>query len=65
MELAEIIEDGVFLGGERRTVLSENEIASVILAVKSSSYDEYVLRCEIAGIKSLCLREMFETRAPF
>ena len=40
MELAETIEDGVFLGGERRTVLSENDVASVILVVKSSSYDE-------------------------
>ena len=40
MESAEIIEDGVFLGGKRRTVLSENDVASVILAAKSSSYDE-------------------------
>ena len=40
MESAEIIEDGVFLGGKRHTVLSENEVASVILAAKSSSYDE-------------------------
>ena len=61
MESAEIIEDGVFLGGERRTVLSENDVASVILAAKSSSYDEYVLRCEVAGVKPLCSREMFET----
>lgn len=61
MELAEIIEDGVFLGGERRTALSENDVASVILAAKSSSYDEYVLRCEIVGVKSLYSREMLET----
>ena len=60
MESAEIT-DGIFLGGERRTVLSENEVVSVILAAKSASYDEYVLRCEIAGVKPLCLREMFET----
>lgn len=61
MESAEIIEDGVFLGGKRHTVLSENEVASVILAAKLSSYDEYVLRCEVAGVKPLCSREMFET----
>lgn len=60
MESAEIT-DGIFLGGERRTVLNENEVASVILAAKSSSYDEYVLRCEVAGVKPLCSREMFET----
>ena len=60
MESAEIT-DGIFLGGERRTVLSENEVESVILAAKSSSYDEYVLRCEIAGVKPLCSHEMFET----
>ena len=61
MESAEIIEDGVFLGGKRRTVLSENYVTSVILAAESASYDEYVLRCEVAGIKPLCSREMFET----
>ena len=60
MELAEIT-DGIFLGGERRTVLSENEVVSVILAVKSTSYDEYVLRCEVASVKPLCSRETFET----
>lgn len=60
MESAEIT-DGIFLGGERRTVLSENEVVSVILEAKSTSYDEYVLRCEVAGVKPLCLREMFET----
>ena len=60
MESAEIT-DGIFLGGERRTVLNENEVASVILAAKSSSYDEYVLRCKVAGVKPLCSREMFET----
>lgn len=61
MESVEIIEDGVFLGGKRRTVLSENDVASVILAAKSLSYDEYVLRCDVAGVKPLCSREMFET----
>ena len=61
MESAEIIEDGVFLGGERRTVLNEKEVASVILAAKSSSYDEYVLRCKIAGVKPLYSHETFET----
>ena len=60
MESAEIT-DGIFLGGERRIVLSENEVASVILAAESASYDEYVLRCEAAGVKPLCSREMFET----
>ena len=60
MESAEIT-DGIFLGGERRIVLSENEVASVILAAESASYDEYVLRCEIAGVKPLCSRETFET----
>lgn len=60
MESAEIT-DGIFLGGERRTVLSENEVVSVILAAKSMSYDEYVLRCEVVGVKPLCSREMFET----
>lgn len=61
MESAEIIEDGVFLGGKRHTVLSENEVVSVIFAAKSTSYDEYVLLCEVAGVKPLCSREMFET----
>ena len=65
MESAEIIEDGVFLGGKHRTVLSENEVAFVILAAESASYDEYVLRCEVADVKPLCLREMFETRVSF
>lgn len=60
MESAEIT-DGIFLGGERRIVLSENEVASVILAAESASYDEYVLRCEVAGVKPLCSRETFET----
>ena len=60
MESAEIT-DGIFLGGERRTVLNENEVASVILAAKSASYDEYVLRCEVTGVKPLCSRETFET----
>ena len=60
MESAEIT-DGIFLGGERRIVLSENEVASVILAAESVSYDEYVLRCEVAGVKPLCSRETFET----
>lgn len=60
MELAEIT-DGIFLGGERRIVLSENEVASVILAAESVSYDEYVLRCEVAGVKPLCSRETFDT----
>lgn len=60
MESAEIT-DGIFLGGERRIVLSENEVASVILAAESASYDEYVLRCEVASVKPLCSRETFET----
>ena len=60
MESAEIT-DGIFLGGERRIVVSENEVASVILAAESASYDEYVLRCEVAGVKPLCSRETFET----
>lgn len=60
MESAEIT-DGIFLGGERRIVLSGNEVASVILAAESASYDEYVLRCEVAGVKPLCSRETFET----
>lgn len=60
MESAEIT-DGIFLGGERRIVLSENEVASVILAAESVSYDEYVLRCEVAGVKPLCSRETFDT----
>ena len=60
MESAEIT-DGIFLGGERRIVLSENDVASVILAAESASYDEYVLRCEVAGVKPLCSRETFET----
>lgn len=60
MESAEVT-DGIFLGGERRIVLSENEVASVILAAESASYDEYVLRCEVAGVKPLCSRETFET----
>lgn len=60
MESAEIT-DGIFLGGERRIVLSENEVASVILAAESASYDEYVLRCEVAGVKPLCSRETFDT----
>lgn len=59
MESAEIT-DGIFLGGERRIVLSENEVASVILAAESASYDEYVLRCEVAGVKQLYSRETFE-----
>lgn len=60
MESAEIT-DGIFLGGERRIILSENEVASVILAAESVSYDEYVLRCEVAGVKPLCSRETFDT----
>lgn len=60
MESAEIT-DGIFLGGEHRIVLSENEVASVILAAESVSYDEYVLRCEVAGVKPLCSRETFDT----
>lgn len=60
MESAEIT-DGIFLGGECRIVVSENEVASVILAAESASYDEYVLRCEVAGVKPLCSRETFET----
>jgi len=59
MEPMEITDD-IFRGGARRIAFSEDEGVSVILAVESASYDEYVLRCEIAGVKSLGTREEFE-----
>lgn len=58
MEPAEIIDD-VFRPA-RGIALSEDEAAAVVLAVESASYDEYALRCEVAGVKPLCPREMFE-----
>lgn len=58
MEPAEIIDDVFY--PVRGIVFSEDEAMSVILAVESASYDEYVLRCEVAGVKPLCSREKFE-----
>lgn len=58
MEPAEIIDDVFRLA--HSLVFSEDEAMSVILAVESASYDEYVLRCEVAGVKPLCSREKFE-----
>ena len=34
---------------------------SLELYSSSESYDEYILRCEVAGVKPLCSRETFET----
>lgn len=59
MEPAEIIDD-VF-----RPVhafgLSEDEATSVALAYFAASYDEYALRCEVAGVRPLFPRKEFET----
>lgn len=59
MEPAEIIDD-IFRGGARGITFSEDEGVSVVLAVESASYDEYALRCEVAGVRPLCSREEFE-----
>lgn len=59
MEPAEIIDD-IFRGGARGITFSEDEAVAVVLAVESASYDEYALRCEIAGVRPLCSREEFE-----
>lgn len=58
MEPTETIDD-VFRPA-RGLTLSEDEAAAVILAVESASWDEYALRCEVAGVRPLCPREMFE-----
>lgn len=59
MEPAEIIDD-VFRPA-RGIAFSEGEAVAVVLAVESASYDEYALRCEVAGVRPLCSREEFET----
>lgn len=58
MEPAEIIDD-VFRPA-RGIAFSEDEAAAVVLAAESASYDEYALKCEVAGVRSLCSREEFE-----
>lgn len=58
MEPMEIIDD-VFRPA-RRLTLSEDEAAAVVLAVESASWDEYALRCEVAGVRPLFSREEFE-----
>lgn len=58
MEPAEIIDD-IFNPAPSLT-LSEDEAVATVLAVESASYDEYVLRCEVAGVRPLYLREVFE-----
>lgn len=55
----EIIDD-IFRVGARRITFSEDEGASVVLAVESASYDEYALRCEVAGVRPLGSHEEFE-----
>lgn len=57
MEPAEIIDDVFRLACG--VTLSEDEAAAVVLAAESASYDEYALRCEVAGVKPLCSREEF------
>lgn len=59
MEPTEIIDD-IFRVGARGITFSEDEGVSVVLAVESASYDEYALRCEVAGVRPLCSREGFE-----
>lgn len=59
MEQTEIIDD-IFRDGARGITFSEDEGVSVVLAVESASYDEYALRCEVAGVRPLCSREEFE-----
>jgi len=58
MEPAEIIND--IFNPVPSLTFSEDEGVSVVLAVESASYDEYALRCEVAGVRPLCSREEFE-----
>lgn len=58
MEPTEIIDD-VFRPA-RGVALSEDEAAAVVLAVEFASWDEYALRCEVAGVRPLFSREAFE-----
>jgi hypothetical protein len=58
MEPAEIIDDIFSLAPS--LTLREDEAASVVLAVESASWDEYALRCEVAGVRPLFTREEFE-----